>query len=1121
MNILLVSQCDKRALTQTRRILDQFAERKGDCTWQTPITRAGLDTLRTLLRQSARKNTSVACHWIRSKNHTELMWIVGDASRFNHNGATPTNTTTRDVLRGESENTWANGELIHLMAALASLLHDIGKACDAFQSKLTGGSLEKNLYRHEWISLRLFQSFVGKVDPAEGHTKANDLQWLQRIVDAEHELPSQWTASWQNKTLFDDPKDAATTNFPLQELKSAPLACAIGWLVVSHHFIPQHRELAKGKLTQSNLSQWFTQCDPTWNNGGSDEPNANAKKYWTFGKGLPVAHPHWRKDAARIARRLIKLIELPQPSGDPLTDPFVMHVSRMSLMLADHYYSSLNKKEDRIKISEPSDAYANTHEGERNQFLEEHLIGVAQNSRLVTWALPNLRATLTHTARHKLLQKRSTEAQYKWQNKAFEAAEAMRPASLTQGAFCVNMASTGCGKTLANAKVMYALADPERGMRCAFAMGLRTLTLQTGRQFQQLLAMTDEQVAVRVGDSATRELFKKEAEAAEKSGSESRLDLLDEASSVEYEGNLDTHPVFSKLLHERNVSALLMAPLLVCTIDHLTPATEGTRGGRQIAPMLRLMSGDLVLDEPDEFDLTDLPALARLVNWAGLLGARVLLSSATLPPSLVQGLFESYRAGRRFYNKNCVQNARDDHLNIPCLWIDEFGVAQAHCTDVPAFVSHHVAFAKARDATLAKQVPRRRYEIQPLTITRKRDPEEEFAQHALKAALSLHANHHIDTADGKKISFGLIRMANITPLYKVARAIYKSVLPEDTCIHLCTYHSNFPLIQRSNIESQLDSVLNRRPRKGNTADPALGDPAVLRALAGRTEKNHLFIVLGSPVTEIGRDHDYDWAVVEPSSLRSLIQLFGRVRRHRDGACTSTNIIVFNRNLKVIRGGNTPHYWRPGFEGDKDQYAFSDHDLETLLEGVDPHILDARPRIIAVDAEHAKPNERFADMEHLRLHDTVMDIAKLNARAWWDENGPMAQLCAQLQALYPFRDDGGQREVRLCFQTIGDDEDADLQLARIDQIGYGKRRNQTTHSPITKTLFTRISAQDLVSAQVKPWLHAPIEALVRDLAETRDEPVSSVARRFTQMTVRDNNGKGWYFSDYLGLSSRKL
>ena len=74
MNVLLVSQCSKRALTETRRILDQFAERRGDRTWQTAITRAGLDTLRKLLRQTARKNTAVACHWIRARDHSELLW---------------------------------------------------------------------------------------------------------------------------------------------------------------------------------------------------------------------------------------------------------------------------------------------------------------------------------------------------------------------------------------------------------------------------------------------------------------------------------------------------------------------------------------------------------------------------------------------------------------------------------------------------------------------------------------------------------------------------------------------------------------------------------------------------------------------------------------------------------------------------------------------------------------------------------------------------------------------------------------------------------------------------------------------------------------------------------------
>jgi CRISPR-associated endonuclease/helicase Cas3 len=133
VNVLLVSQCDKRALTETRRILDQFAERRGDRTWQTAITQDGLDTLRRLLRQTARKNTAVACHWIRGLDHTELLWTVGNARRFNAQGAVPTNTTRRNVLRRQEENDWHSGEDIHLLAALAALLHDMGKATEAFQ----------------------------------------------------------------------------------------------------------------------------------------------------------------------------------------------------------------------------------------------------------------------------------------------------------------------------------------------------------------------------------------------------------------------------------------------------------------------------------------------------------------------------------------------------------------------------------------------------------------------------------------------------------------------------------------------------------------------------------------------------------------------------------------------------------------------------------------------------------------------------------------------------------------------------------------------------------------------------------------------------------------------------
>jgi CRISPR-associated endonuclease/helicase Cas3 len=90
MNVLLISECSGRALPETRRILDQFAERRGERTWQTSITQQGLDTIRRLLSKTARRNSAVACHWIRGRDRSELRWIVGNAAHFNGEGGATT-----------------------------------------------------------------------------------------------------------------------------------------------------------------------------------------------------------------------------------------------------------------------------------------------------------------------------------------------------------------------------------------------------------------------------------------------------------------------------------------------------------------------------------------------------------------------------------------------------------------------------------------------------------------------------------------------------------------------------------------------------------------------------------------------------------------------------------------------------------------------------------------------------------------------------------------------------------------------------------------------------------------------------------------------------------------------
>ena len=85
-----------------------------------------------------------------------------------------------------------------------------------------------------------------------------------------------------------------------------------------------------------------------------------------------------------------------------------------------------------------------------------------------------------------------------------------------------------------------------------------------------------------------------------------------------------------------------------------------------------MASSDLVIDEIDDFGLEDLIAIARLIHLAGMMGRKVIISSATITPDLAEALFMSYQNGYReyetFYNK---------HLEINCLWVDEFRTVNA------------------------------------------------------------------------------------------------------------------------------------------------------------------------------------------------------------------------------------------------------------------------------------------------------------------------------------------------------------------------------------------------------------------------------------------------------------
>ena len=93
---------------------------------------------------------------------------------------------------------------------------------------------------------------------------------------------------------------------------------------------------------------------------------------------------------------------------------------------------------------------------------------------------------------------------------------------------------------------MYGLADEKLGCRFSVALGLRTLTLQTGDALRSRLSLDSDDLAVLIGSAAVQQLHERrtrETLSEPKSGSESAESLLDANMHVRYDGALDDGPL--------------------------------------------------------------------------------------------------------------------------------------------------------------------------------------------------------------------------------------------------------------------------------------------------------------------------------------------------------------------------------------------------------------------------------------------------------------------------------------------------------------------------------------------------------------------------------------------------
>lgn len=210
MMVTFVSQCEKKALKRTRRVLDAFADRIGDNTWQTVITEEGLKTVKKMLRQTASKSTAVSCHWIRSRSRTELVWVVGHRQAFSHFGIVPVNFTSKEVIMDKlpiktshllantrsqvlSKHLFAVGfvayqllDALHInharlkqSAFIAGILHDLGKIDPEFQNWVNKklGKIPEDFVPEDGVHIDSPAKFS-----FDKHPRHHELSWM--LVEA-------------------------------------------------------------------------------------------------------------------------------------------------------------------------------------------------------------------------------------------------------------------------------------------------------------------------------------------------------------------------------------------------------------------------------------------------------------------------------------------------------------------------------------------------------------------------------------------------------------------------------------------------------------------------------------------------------------------------------------------------------------------------------------------------------------------------------------------------------------------------------------------------------------------------------------------------------------------------
>lgn len=872
MHIMLVSACQKRALKKTRAILDSYAPRIGERTWAAPMTQEGLDELYRAMRKVATRQTAVACYLNHGRRSMKLIWTVGAKHRFDEQGRYPVGSTRANKLRPEVPQ-WLRAA--GLLAGAAGDMHDIGKASKRFQTKLDpnhqGSSADQ--VRHEWLSVKLLQRL-----------RHNGWDWRAAWQDLNTHLN---TLKLGERVLGNNADGLSDGNE------------AVDFMIVTHHGL-----LASGSPSQQQTNQFQKHFALPTHHAHVREHIPHDDSQFQCAGDLPVdLFKDYQHKMQRLQRQSIEHLRDVHQAMD-YWSALAMH-SRAALIFADHTVSAIQ----RAPSEDQAELFANTtiDDGKRrhNQKLKWHLDQVGQRAaRVAVQMITDLNlGGLSEPSVERILAKSS--GRFVWQNKAAQALQKIQRQDPDRPALVLNIAGTGSGKTRMNLRAMCCLC-PENP-RVAIALNLRSLTLQTGSALKKSIGLNQDELAVVIGDKTVVQLYEAQQQQQYADDDENPIE-----PEIQAWGTADLLPEWLNPLFEQrgkgvnhSARAILTSPILVSTIDYLIAAGEPNQQGHHVKALLRLMSSDLILDEIDSYDPPALVAVLRLIQTAACYGRRVVCSSATLSRSIAERIEQAFDAGLRLRQalygrpQSAIYAILDDQVT-PKVWMHQQG-------DSVQFQQYYQQHLQQLSTQLADKPIYRLAQIQPVSATA---TIEDWQHGVLKACQQLHHDHAwLHQSSKKRLSIGLVRVAHVKTAIQLARFLAQQY-PE---ARVACYHANDWLMSRHYKEMMLDELLSRQLGSAH-----LQQHTLIKTMVSETESNDLpLIVVATPVEEVGRDHCFDWGVIDVSSCQSLVQTAGRVNRHRLVEVVKPNLRIMQFNAQYCKNINKSKkikvFCYPGYE----------------------------------------------------------------------------------------------------------------------------------------------------------------------------------------------------------------